>query len=170
MKTIYKFKTEIVKFLINSKLRNPDISCRKLALEASQKFNIKLSKSAINKILKKEKLSSPVGRRSLHVFHPEGERNSGGLYIVKAIDELLGISQAAAEVLVNISASAHRTFVKEIKNVMQSWIIFKCLDGLTVDLSTCYNNKDIWQIVGKRPTKAVYDRIVKALQSSQLFA
>jgi len=169
MKTVHKFKPGIVSFIVNSKLKNPDISCRKLALEASEKFGIKLSKSAINNIFKKEKLSSPVGRRSEHLFHLEGERSSGGFYILRALDESLRISKILSEVLLNVSPSARKSFVKEIENIMQALIIYKSIFDVTIDFSKCYDNEQVWEIVGQRPTKAIYSRIIKILQDSQVF-
>ncbi|MDD5292309.1 MAG: helix-turn-helix domain-containing protein, partial [Candidatus Omnitrophica bacterium] len=169
MKITHKFKPEIVRFIINSKLKNPDISCRKLALEASEKFSIKLSKSAINNILKKEKLSSPVGRKSERLFHPEGERANAGFYILKALDGSWGISETATEALLNVSPSARKSFAKEIENVIQALIIFKSIFDITIDFAKLYDNTQVWEIAGRRPTKATYARITKMLQASQVF-
>jgi hypothetical protein len=170
MRKNYKFRPEIVKFIINSKLRNPDLSCRKLALEVSQKFNLKFSKSAINNILKIEKLSSPVGRRSPQLFHPEGERSNAGFYILKAMDEHLQLSLSVTEVLLNNSPSAYKAFRKEIKTVVQALILFKAIFDVTLDFTVCYNNKELWQLIGRRPSRAVYNRIVKMFPNLQLVA
>ncbi len=59
----YKLKREIEQFIINQKQQNPGLSCRGLIPLVSGHFQINLSKSLINKVLKQNSLSSPVGRR-----------------------------------------------------------------------------------------------------------
>lgn len=63
MGVIYKLTEEVIQFLLQRKKDFPAMSCRQLATLASQKFQAKISKSSINNILKRESLSSPVGRR-----------------------------------------------------------------------------------------------------------
>jgi len=65
MGVIHKFKFEVIDFIVQSKRDVPSISCRKLAFIASDKFQIRLSKSSVSNILKNAELSSPVGRRSM---------------------------------------------------------------------------------------------------------
>lgn len=166
---LYKLKPEVVKFLINKKQSSPDISCRKLALEISKKFAIKLCKSSINNILKKEKLSSPVGRRPKLEIAVEDKIEFGGFLIFKAIDSQLEISKTAAQVLVNISAEFSRDLLNDVEIVFQGLLIYKSIFNVTLDFTKCYNNKLIWIILGKRPSKAIYYRVIKAIQGSQLF-
>ena len=64
MGVIHKFNEEVVQFIIEQKKSNPKLSCRKLAEAASATFQVKLSKSSVNTILKNAGLSSSVGRRS----------------------------------------------------------------------------------------------------------
>jgi hypothetical protein len=63
MGVIYKVKTEIKNFLLEQKKNQPVLSCRRLAALAQEKFQIKVSKSSINSIIKEAGLSMPVGRR-----------------------------------------------------------------------------------------------------------
>jgi|GEM_PF-3816222 len=63
MGVVYKLKQEIVDFIIKQKQENPALSCRALAALIEESFQQAVSKSSINKILKTENLSSPVGRR-----------------------------------------------------------------------------------------------------------
>lgn len=65
MGVIYKLKKEVVDFIIEKKKEISSISCRKLAELTSEKYQIKVSKSAINAVMKTAQLSSPVGRRPL---------------------------------------------------------------------------------------------------------
>jgi hypothetical protein len=63
MGVVYKLKQEVVDYIVNQKKDIPQISCRKLADLVSEKFQVTVSKSSINSILKNSQLSSPVGRR-----------------------------------------------------------------------------------------------------------
>ncbi|MDP8213454.1 MAG: hypothetical protein P9X22_09260 [Candidatus Zapsychrus exili] len=64
MGVIYKFKQEVIDFILSQKKENSVLSCRKLADIVSKKFSLVVSKSSINTILKKAQLSSSVGRRA----------------------------------------------------------------------------------------------------------
>lgn len=62
MGVVYKLKSEVHDFIVNYKKDHPSISCRKLADMVSDKFDIEVSKSSVNNIIKSEELSNPVGR------------------------------------------------------------------------------------------------------------
>ncbi|MCD4780112.1 MAG: hypothetical protein K8S27_06130 [Candidatus Omnitrophica bacterium] len=63
MGVIHKLKKEVVDYIVNAKKENPSSGCRALAELASKEFEIKISKSSVNTILKKALLSNQVGRR-----------------------------------------------------------------------------------------------------------
>src|SRR3989338_6347249 len=63
MGVIYKLKQEVIDFIVNEKRANPNLSCRKLADITQEKFQVEVSKSSINAIIKQASLSSPIGRR-----------------------------------------------------------------------------------------------------------
>ena len=65
MGVVYKFKKDVVDFVVRQKAENKSLSCRTLADIVSKKFDIAVSKSSINSILQEAQLSSPVGRRSV---------------------------------------------------------------------------------------------------------
>ena len=65
MGVTYKIKSDVVVFIQAQKKDSPALSCRQLAELASQKFQIEVSKSSVNSILKESHLSSPIGRRFL---------------------------------------------------------------------------------------------------------
>lgn len=98
MGVVHKLKKEVVEFVISQKEMNPSIGCRSLVGVVYDKFNIKISKSSINSILKNSRLSSPVGRpafgkRKASKFHIPEERKKhlfGEHKPVQAKDELLG--------------------------------------------------------------------------------
>ena len=62
MGVVHKLKKEVIEFVIKQKEMNPSIGCRNLVDVVYNKFNIKISKSSINSVLKNSCLSSPVGR------------------------------------------------------------------------------------------------------------
>lgn len=65
MGVIYKLKDEIVNFIIRQKRENPRVSCRKLVIILEETFQVHVSKSSVNGVIKDAQLSSPVGRSSL---------------------------------------------------------------------------------------------------------
>ena len=70
MGVVYKLKTEVVDFIVNEKRNNPTMGCRKLADTVKEKFQVDVSKSSVNAIIKQSSLSSPVGRRP----NPESQK------------------------------------------------------------------------------------------------
>ena len=62
MGVVHKLKKDVIDFILNSKRDNPKLGCRKLAEIASEKFEIKISKSSVNSIIKSQNLSNSVGR------------------------------------------------------------------------------------------------------------
>src|SRR3989338_952162 len=67
MGVVYKLKKEIVDFIINEKKLNPSLGCRNLVGLIEAKFQAKISKSAINGVIKSAQLSSSIGRKPLAV-------------------------------------------------------------------------------------------------------
>jgi hypothetical protein len=63
MGVIYKLKTEVKNFILEQKKNQPVLSCRQIAALAQEKFQIKVSKSGVNSLIKEAGLSLPVGRR-----------------------------------------------------------------------------------------------------------
>jgi len=63
MGVVYKLNQKIKDFVIEQKKATPLLSCRSLAMLVEGKFQIKVSKSTINSIIKESGLSMPVGRR-----------------------------------------------------------------------------------------------------------
>jgi len=93
MGVIHKIKPEVIDFILKSKAKNRNYSCRKLASLATEKFVVKISKSSINSLLKKSGLSMPVGRRrkaKRGIIEIEGL----GVILLKAVDILIGGSPA----------------------------------------------------------------------------
>ncbi|MFC1657770.1 hypothetical protein ACFL1D_00075 [Candidatus Omnitrophota bacterium] len=64
MTSSYKLSNVIKDFIIEKKKASPELSCRRLIPLIREKFQVSLSKSLINSVIKQSNLSSPVGRRS----------------------------------------------------------------------------------------------------------
>lgn len=63
MGVIYKLKPEIKDYIMRVQSEKPDFGCRKISVLLTDKFQIKVSKSSINSVIKTAGLSMPVGRR-----------------------------------------------------------------------------------------------------------
>ncbi|MGA2775794.1 MAG: hypothetical protein ABSE81_07040 [Candidatus Omnitrophota bacterium] len=64
MGVTHKLVPELIEFIIQQKKNNPGLSCRSLASLIDSKFQIRVSKSSVNQILKEAGLSQPVGRKT----------------------------------------------------------------------------------------------------------
>lgn len=98
MGVIHKLKPEIRNFIIKQKETSPGLSCRKLAAMISAKFQIKVSKSHVNAVIKEKGLSSGVGRKAKP---KRGVIESSGLgaYMLKAADAVIGGTASIAELM-----------------------------------------------------------------------
>jgi hypothetical protein len=165
---IHKLKPSIISFVQNEKLKFPDLSCRNLAIIASKKFKIKLSKSSINVILKRERISSPVGRRNTTLFNLQGEIEHGGFSLLQGVDFELGISGLVADLFVSYSHNVSKKVRGEMDSIVQALIIFKTMFDINIDKTRCYKNKEIWTLIGRRPTRSVYNQVMDMLLNTQL--
>lgn len=64
----YKLKDEIKQFIVEKKKIDTKLSCRKLVSLIKEQFNINLSKSTINAIIKENSLSGKVGRPRIRLI------------------------------------------------------------------------------------------------------
>src|SRR3989338_6551250 len=62
MGVVYKLIDTITQYIIDEKSKTPSLSCRKLSSLIKEKFEIEVSKSSVNSILKNASLSNAVGR------------------------------------------------------------------------------------------------------------
>lgn len=86
MGVIYKLQPKIKEFILEKKQKEPRLSCRQLAIITAEKFQIKLSKSSVNSLIKEAKLSMPVGRRRRKARKGQLEeaRNLGTIFLKAA--------------------------------------------------------------------------------------
>lgn len=62
MGVIYKLKKEVIDYILDQKRVDPDVGCRQLAQKVGDKFQIFISKSSVNAVIKSAQLSNHVGR------------------------------------------------------------------------------------------------------------
>jgi len=100
MGIIYKLLPKVKNSILKEKQKNPRLSCRKAAVLIKKKFNLNLSKSSINNLLKKEGLSSPLGRtRKKQRKRKIAENEKLGIFLLKAADLYVGGSLAINEII-----------------------------------------------------------------------
>lgn len=86
----YKLSTEVIQFILNEKRNKPELSCRNIVPLVEQTFNIKLSKSSINSVIKDAHLSNAVGR--LRIRRPTINLiENGGFIFLHAADIKLSL-------------------------------------------------------------------------------
>ena len=115
-----KLNEEIKQFIIQQKKTNPKLSCRGLTSLIKERFQVNLSKSLINNVIKQSNLSSPIGRRVREALvvneavkeavkapsevkvarqEAEGIMENGGLFFLRAADLKLGLTSHIVEIL-----------------------------------------------------------------------
>lgn len=100
MGVIYKLRPKIKDFILQEKEKQPNLSCRKLASLAGEKFQIKLSKSTVNSLIKQANLSMPVGRRRKKRRATQ-EAIGSGTSLLLAADYLVGGASSITEAIKN---------------------------------------------------------------------
>ena len=103
----YKLSEEIEQFILQQKRLNPKLSCRSLIPLVKQRFQVTLSKSLINRIIKANNLSNPAGRAREkkqisavilpQPFPDQGVMENGGYFFLKAADLKLSLVSSLAE-------------------------------------------------------------------------
>jgi hypothetical protein len=96
MGVTYKLKDDIVQFILQQKQQNPKVSCRKLVDIIQESFQIAVSKSSVNIIIKEANLSNPVGRTpgNQAKFKIPQEKKSELFQKAKPTLEILGVDLA----------------------------------------------------------------------------
>ncbi len=100
MGVTYKLRKDVVDLIIDKKKEVPSLSCRKLVAIVREAFQIEVSKSSINAIIKEYNLSNPVGRASAKNFFIPKDKKEQLLAEVKPfLHELKDDSMAQGNIL-----------------------------------------------------------------------
>ncbi len=162
-----KIKSDVKKYVIDRKKKNPALTCRKLALESSNKFSVNISKSSINKILKTARLSSPVGRSVANIFRPELESVGAGYVFLAGANILLKLSKMLSET-VKASHPGMRLKDDTLEAISDAWIMSKAVYNVSLEKITDFSKDEIWFLVGRKVSKGhlrKYFEAIKMLQS-----
>jgi len=159
MTKYYKLTEEIKVFILHQKMTNPNLSCRSLVNLILEHFQVKLSKSLINTVIKENNLSKPVGRGRIKeriIFKQPVEApitpivrkevefmENGGCFFLKMADIRLSLTSQLATNL-----SAHFPDISPLR-----------LQGVLEDLiySPFFKDKkSLWPLIGKEiPSEAL---------------
>jgi len=149
MAKYYKLNEEIKQFIIEGKRANPKLSCRSLTSLIKERFQVSLSKSLINNVIKQSNLSSPVGRGRIkeavtlkkpaeaQIIKQKVEfMENGGFFFLKAADFKLGLTTHLAEILSGYFPGLTKESHQAITEALIYFPLFK-------------NKKSLWLLVGK---------------------
>jgi len=169
MGVIYKLRPEIVKFIVSKKKADPRLGCRFLSSEIEKKFKVHVSKSAVNNIIKNNSLSSHVGRPGKARLSLEGDVLHSGFFFIKAIGEQLGIFKLIKQEILYNTTLPNNITEEDLENSIDALVLFRCFYDITDDISSIYNNNEIWHIIGRRPTRVAYRRAVEVIENTEGF-
>lgn len=112
MGVTYKFKQEVVDFILQQKKATPLVSCRRLTTIVRDHFHLEVSKSAVNTVLKANRLSSPVGR------HPKSTGGKNFFIPQEKKDELrANLSVLLSSVIDNPQANLSKANLQDKDNL-----------------------------------------------------
>ena len=166
MSNITKINSSIRNYILQRKRRNSNISIRALANETSSKFNIKLSKSSVNILIKQAKLSSPVGRRVSTVFRPAGASTGAGFSLLLGANYLLGLSKILANSIKKTNPLL-RLKSDTISALSEAWLLSKAIYNVPLEKIENYDKNDLWFIIGKKANKGILKKYIDALNIIQ---
>lgn len=142
MGVVYKLKPQIKAYILKNKNKEPSLSCRKLAALVLEKFQIKLSKSRINTIIKTAGLSLPVGRRRKR--RRRAMESAGlGMIFLKAADYLVGGSAAIVEAIKNRMKSPLPDILAKTEALLYSPLGLKPDSGLATLTGKAFTQADL---------------------------
>ena len=168
MKLSNKLNPEVRKYINDRKRKNPDVSCRKLALDVSKHFNIKISKSSINNVFKGLKLSAPVGRGVAKIFRPSSETVWAGYVFLYGANIMLGLSKIMASAIRQAYPLIH---LKQdtLEAISDAWIMSKAIYNVSLDRMQDYSKNEMWLVVGRKASRGLLKRYVDTFKYLQTF-
>jgi hypothetical protein len=169
MSKLIKISNKVKNYVLQRKRKNPQLSCRTLAIDVSSKYNILLSKSSINSIIKKAKLSSPVGRNVTKIHRPNGEAEYVGFAFIHAANLMLNFPKILAGVIKKCYPET-KLKIDTLETISEAWIMAKALYNLPLNKIANYTKNEIWFLTGRKVNKGLLKRYLDTLKSSQHIA
>jgi hypothetical protein len=161
-----KISSNVKNYVLQRKKKNQDISCRRLANETSENFNINVSKSSISSILKAARISSPVGRNTERVFRPDVESAGAGYAFLLGSSLLLGVSKIISEAVKKAHPLIHLKS-DTLEAITEAWIMAKAIYNVPLEKIEDYHKNEMWFIVGRKVNKGLLRRYIDALKTLQ---
>jgi len=162
-----KIDSTIRSYLLRRKKQQPDIACRTLAIEASTKFKIKISKSSVNSLIKSELLSSPKGRRVQLIFKPSGESLNVGFSFLYGASLFLGLPKILSEIIAENHPSI-KLKRASLEAIVEAWILAKAMYNVPLERIENYSKNEIWFILGRKANKGHLKYFIETLKLLQV--
>lgn len=163
-----KLSKSIKSYVLHRKRNNIELSCRELAAEVTSKFNISVSKSAVNSLVRSAKLSSHVGRKVNKIYRPSGEAENVGFSFLLVANLMLGFSRILAKIIKK-TFPAMRLKMETLEAISEAWIMAKALYNVPLRKIEDYYNKDeLWFITGRKVNKGLLRQYIGAVNNLQL--
>lgn len=165
-KNIVKLTQIVRNYVVDRKKKNPDISCRRLALQTSDRFKINISKSSVNNVLKRARLSSPVGRNVVRVYRPDAQSSGAGYVFLYGASLMLGLSK----ILASVAKKAHplaRLKTESLEAISTAWIMAKAIYNVSLEKIEDYHKNEMWLIVGRKAGKGLLKSYIDSFKSLQ---
>lgn len=175
----YKLTDEAEKYIIHTKQANPKISCRGLIPLIQERFQVNLSKSLINNVIKAHNLSGPVGRRVKEVsvlkdiqetkikVAESGFMENGGYFFLKAADIRLSLTSNLAKNLLVYFPSLSRPSLQLLIETSLYSSLFKDKKSLSLLIGRKISQESLsqysWQI-----TQIPFYRLKEILVRSEI--
>lgn len=168
----YKLSQEIEQFIISQKNSNPLLSCRSLIPLIKEKFQVSISKSLINRVIKESNLSAPRGRKRLKepefaskpILEPMrptiepvvyGEPKiveNGGFFFLRAADLRLSLTASLAQGLTELFPETTQKSLQAIVEASMYLSYFQKKDST-----------NLWLLIGKEIALSELERYSQKL-------
>lgn len=154
MGVIYKLHPKVRDFILQSKQIDPNLSCRGLSALISDQFQINLSKSRVNFVIKQAGLSMPVGRR--RKFKRNLIESDGlGAILLKSADYLLRGSAYLAEIIKSNLSSEVADLAEKIE-----YQLYSTLFDLSDKKKSLSQDFGLWSLIGKSSQMKILVHII----------
>lgn len=161
-----KLNQEVKTYVLSRKSKNHEVSCRRLAEDASARFKTRISKSSINNILKESRLNSPVGRSVSKVFRPAVDAVGAGYCFLFGANMMLGLSRILASTI----KKAHplvRLKPDTLEAISDAWLMAKAVYNVPLEKIEDYHKNEIWFVVGRKANKGLLARYIESFKYLQ---
>ncbi|MFA5039174.1 MAG: helix-turn-helix domain-containing protein [Candidatus Omnitrophota bacterium] len=160
-----KIPPKIARFVLDARRRNVDYGVRQLAELVHIKFNLKVSKSSINNLIKKAHLSRPVGRGVLRTNRYSGDAYGVGYGFMLGALRLYGICERLAGIIKKEGCSEEK--MESLVSLVESLVMAKAIFNVALPKILEYSKEDLWNLLGYKISKGNIQRFYANFKFSQ---